>query len=476
MKKNRIFMAALLLCTIFILLGILSGIQINQNKKQVSQTTTILLDQVCQIIDSNQARETVLVESLQEDYITRAMAVAYIIDSRPEMEENLEELLKIASMLKVDEIHLFHENGVIYGGTEPQYYGYSFDSGEQISYFKPMLTDKTMSMCQDLEANTAEGKQMMYAICWNEAGTKMIQVGIEPKRLMEELRVGSVQETMQNMPTYPGVTMAVADENTGEILGATTAQLVGKTLGEIGINLRRGKLDQMLSGSVDGKQSYYKMLSHHEHVIAVIQEKSVVHKDVPLILGIVAIYFVIAVGVAMIFILRMAGHRDSALKHAKTDALTGLLNRRGYDDSMMALSKAPLKDTFVYASMDLNGLKQANDSFGHEAGDKLLKSAASCMRKCFGAYGELFRLGGDEFVALLEVDDQQLETLKREFDEMIKNWSIHIVKGLSVSCGYVQHKEFPEKTLEELVKIADMRMYQAKQKHYETKGVNRRRV
>lgn len=476
MKKNRIFMAALLLCTIFILLGILSGIQINQNKKQVSQTTTILLDQVCQIIDSNQARETVLVESLQEDYITRAMAVAYIIDSRPEMEENLEELLKIASMLKVDEIHLFHENGVIYGGTEPQYYGYSFDSGEQMSYFKPMLTDKTMSMCQDLEANTAEGKQMMYAICWNEAGTKMIQVGIEPKRLMEELRVGSVQETMQNMPTYPGVTMAVADENTGEILGATTAQLVGKTLGEIGINLRRGKLDQMLSGSVDGKQSYYKMLSHHEHVIAVIQEKSVVHKDVPLILGIVAIYFVIAVGVAMIFILRMAGHRDSALKHAKTDALTGLLNRRGYDDSMMARSKAPLKDTFVYASMDLNGLKQANDSFGHEAGDKLLKSAASCMRKCFGAYGELFRLGGDEFVALLEVDDQQLETLKREFDEMIKNWSIHIVKGLSVSCGYVQHKEFPEKTLEELVKIADMRMYQAKQKHYETKGVNRRRV
>ena len=79
-------------------------------------------------------------------------------------------------------------------------------------------------------------------------------------------------------------------------------------------------------------------------------------------------------------------------------------------------------------------------------------------------------------MALLEVDDQQLETLKREFDEMIKNWSIHIVKGLSVSCGYVQHKEFPEKTLEELVKIADMRMYQAKQKHYETKGVNRRRV
>ena len=203
------------------------------------------MDQVCQIIDSNQARETVLVESLQEDYITRAMAVSYIIDSKPEAEKNIEELLTIASMLKVDEIHILNENGVIYGGTEPQYYGYSFDSGSQMSYFKPMLTDKTMSMCQDLTPNTTEGKLMMYAICWNETGTRMLQVGIEPKRLMEELRVSSVQETMQNMPTYPGVTMAVADENTGEILGATTTRLVGKTLEEIGINLRLGKLDQI---------------------------------------------------------------------------------------------------------------------------------------------------------------------------------------------------------------------------------------
>lgn len=469
-------MAALLLCGIIILLGILSGIQINQNKKQVSQTTTILLDQVCQIIDSNQARENVLVESLQEDYITRAMAVSYIIDSKPEVEKNIEELLTIASMLKVDEIHILNENGVIYGGTEPQYYGYSFDSGSQMSYFKPMLTDKTMSMCQDLTPNTTEGKLMMYAICWNETGTRMLQVGIEPKRLMEELRVSSVRETMQEMPAYPGVTMAVADENTGEIQGATAAQLVGKTLGEIGIDLKEGKLEQMLEGGVDGKQSYYKILSHHEHVIVVIQDKSIVHKDVPLILGIVAIYFAIAVSVAMFFILRMAGYRDSALKNAKTDALTGLLNRRGYDDSLMARGSAPLKDTFVYVSMDLNGLKQANDSFGHETGDKLLKGAASCIKKCFGEYGELFRLGGDEFVVMLEADDQQLEALKQKFEETIDYWSIHLVKGLSVSCGYVQHKEFPDKTMEELIKIADIRMYQAKQKYYETTGVNRRRI
>lgn len=474
-RIKKICLGALLLVAIGILLGILSMIQINQNRKQVDQTTAMLLDQISQIIDSNQAKETVLVESLKEDYVTRAKAVSYIIDCKPEIEGDISELMKIAGMVKVDEIHLFNENGVIYRGTEPQYYGYSFDSGEQMNYFKPMLHDKKLTMCQDLTANTAESKMMMYAICWNEAGTRMLQVGIAPRRLMEELRVSSVQETVQELPTYPGVTMVVADENTGEIEGATSEPLVGKTLDEIGIDLKAGKLEQLLSGKVDGKDCYFEVHSHKGYVIAVVQDKAVVHKDVPLILGIVALYFVIAVGASLFIIIKLAARTDSALKNAKTDPLTGFLNRRGYEDSILAHNKTSLDDNFVYVSMDLNGLKQANDAFGHEMGDALLKGAASCIRKCFADYGEMFRVGGDEFVALIEADDQQLAAVKKEFEDMIKYWSFNIVKGLSVSCGYAQHKEFPDKTLAELAKIADTRMYQAKQEYYRTSGVDRRR-
>lgn len=474
-RINKICLGALLLTAIGILLGILSMIQMNQNKKQVDQTTAILLDQISQIIDNSQGKEAVLVESLKEDYITRARAVSYTIDCKPEIEDDISELMKIAGMIKVDEIHLFDENGVIYKGTEPQYYGYSFDSGEQMHYFKPMLYDKRLAMCQDLMANTAEGKMMMYAICWNEAGTRMLQVGIEPRRLMEELRVSSIQETMQELPTYLGVTMVVAEEESGEIEGATSAPLVGKTLNEIGIDLNTGKLEQMLSGKVDGKNSYYEVHSHKGYVIAVIQEKDIVHKDVPLILGIVALYFVIAVGASLFIIVKLIARTDSALKNAKTDALTGFLNRRGYEDSILARGEAPLEDNFVYVSMDLNSLKQANDAFGHEVGDALLKGAASCIRKCFADYGEMFRVGGDEFVAMIAVDDQQLETIKREFKEAIRCWNLNIMKGLSVSCGYAQHREFPDKTLEELAKIADLRMYKAKEEHYKATGEDRRR-
>ena len=99
MKMNKVLLAATLLVAIGILLGILSVMQMNQNKKQVDQTTAILLDQICKVIDSNQAKENVLVESLKEDYITRAKAVSYTIDCKPELEEDIEELMKIAHMI-----------------------------------------------------------------------------------------------------------------------------------------------------------------------------------------------------------------------------------------------------------------------------------------------------------------------------------------------------------------------------------------
>ena len=82
----------------------------------------------------------------------------------------LREFLKNERLMTIDEIHLFTADGEIYSGTVPRYYGFTFDSGEQMAYFKPMLADKTLSMYQDVTPNTAKSKPMMYAICWNDSG------------------------------------------------------------------------------------------------------------------------------------------------------------------------------------------------------------------------------------------------------------------------------------------------------------------
>ena len=125
---------------------------------------------------------------------------------------------------------MFDERGYIYSGSVPKYFGYNFYSGEQIGYFKPMLEDKSLTMCQDVTPNTSEAKEMMYAITWNKDGTKMIQVGIEPKRLLDEIKQNNISNIVSGMPVYKGMGIVAADVDTQIIEGATDSSEIGKNL------------------------------------------------------------------------------------------------------------------------------------------------------------------------------------------------------------------------------------------------------
>jgi len=209
------------ICIMAVLLGIEYLTTTTGRRNQAYQTSAMLVDQVRSVLLSNEKKERSLTDSLKEDYIAKAKAVSYIVDNVPETETDIAELIRIATLMSIDEIHLFTEDGMIYGGTVPPYYGFTFDSGEQIAFFKPMLANKALSMCQDVTPNTAEGKAMMYAICWNDAGTRMTQIGIEPRRLLDEMRTNEISEVVTDMPVYSGVDIIVADRQSGEILGAT---------------------------------------------------------------------------------------------------------------------------------------------------------------------------------------------------------------------------------------------------------------
>lgn len=182
MKKGRL--AALAVAVIVVALMLEAGILKYVNDKMTYRISEVMLDRVFTVLEKNEQSEADMIESLKSDYIVRARAVSYILDAKPEAELDVDELQRIAKLISVDEIHLLDQTGMIYSGTLPKYFGYNFDTGEQMAYFKPMLTDKQLSMCQDVTPNTAEGKEMMYAIVWDESASKMIQVGITPKHLL----------------------------------------------------------------------------------------------------------------------------------------------------------------------------------------------------------------------------------------------------------------------------------------------------
>ncbi len=181
------------------------------------------------------------------------------------------------------------------------------------------------------------------------------------------------------------------------------------------------------------------------------------------------------VGVLTYMMIHVRDVNTLLLHMSSTDVLTGCYNRRAYEDRIRELSSQNIDNDFVYISADLNGLKQINDNLGHAAGDEVISGATQCLQSGFGRYGGLYRTGGDEFVALIQANEKTLNEILENVNSIVDGWRGQSVDKISISIGYASHCEFPGKTIEELSKIADKRMYESKEAYYQ-KHDRRRRV
>jgi diguanylate cyclase (GGDEF)-like protein len=166
---------------------------------------------------------------------------------------------------------------------------------------------------------------------------------------------------------------------------------------------------------------------------------------------------------------------EELIFRSNVDELTGLYNRRAYEDDIAERGDTATEANFVFVSMDVNGLKTVNDNLGHSAGDELLAGAAKCMKQCFGPYGRVYRTGGDEFAAMIYANGSQLKSIQKDFEHITEKWSGSLVKSLAVSCGYVTKREAATTSIHEMAVIADKRMYEAKDAFYADGKHERRR-
>lgn len=157
---------------------------------------------------------------------------------------------------------------------------------------------------------------------------------------------------------------------------------------------------------------------------------------------------------------------DSARKDSNTDNMTGLMNRRAYENELAEYESKDMPKQFTIVSLDLNGLKNANDNLGHEAGDELIRGAARCIKLAFAFSQKVYRVGGDEFVVLGEIALADLQKCSQQLREICQIWSGNKVKKLEIACGFACREEFPNKSLKDLERIADHRMYEDKTLYY----------
>jgi diguanylate cyclase (GGDEF)-like protein len=193
-------------------------------------------------------------------------------------------------------------------------------------------------------------------------------------------------------------------------------------------------------------------------------------------------YVALSLGVILLFIhysefYQMAS--DDKLRKQEilisTDSLTGMLNRYAYAKTLEkydGLQRLP--ESFCAFSIDINGLKMANDTLGHAVGDELICGAAECIKNVFKKSGKCFRTGGDEFIVFASLErkkaDGALDRLKSES----AGWTGEGIDSLSLAAGYALAADHPGISAEKLVVEADRAMYTEKNEFYRVSGKDRR--
>jgi diguanylate cyclase (GGDEF)-like protein len=152
--------------------------------------------------------------------------------------------------------------------------------------------------------------------------------------------------------------------------------------------------------------------------------------------------------------------------NAATDALTGLYNRRLFDEYCdKELNRAKrYSQSLAIAILDLHKLKEVNDRHGHLQGDQVIQLAASTLRKTLRASDFAFRIGGDEFSLLLpQTDPEQAMTLCRrvraQYEAEILPLKIGV--GITLDFGIAVYPQDGEQK-GELMGLADKRLYELK--------------
>ncbi len=160
-----------------------------------------------------------------------------------------------------------------------------------------------------------------------------------------------------------------------------------------------------------------------------------------------------------------ANNREQIIKEvASLDTLTGLLNRRGFNEVIEQNSE---NDSLGIVFCDLNALKYTNDNFGHAAGDAYIRRFAGILRQIFDDAGKICRISGDEFVVLLYgISRDEFYALKDQLKQAIKDNE----RIASIGCAYGENN-----AVMELLRQAEQRMYGDKNRYYKETGIDRRR-
>ncbi len=149
-------------------------------------------------------------------------------------------------------------------------------------------------------------------------------------------------------------------------------------------------------------------------------------------------------------------------KEAEHDSLTGLLNRRSFDKDIQKFHQSGLPYAMVMC--DIDNFKKINDTYGHLAGDQVLKEVGEILKTYVRSDTRSYRYGGEEFAVLLpNADEKAAKVVAERLREVIENRSVQINSArisFTASFGGTRKKE--DDRIDNVIQRADQALYEAK--------------
>ncbi|MDO5402638.1 MAG: GGDEF domain-containing protein [Eubacteriales bacterium] len=310
--KKRIARGLLILFTFGMIFTIILNVffKIINIKSEFKQNAVENFWQIENIIKNNDDKLNVIKDEFEDKCIVMARTAAYMVENHPEIMEDIEESKYVASLLQVDELHFFNKDGQIFAGTNPEYYGYSFSMGGQIGYFLPMLENYSMELCQDITANTAVGKLMQYVAVWSGNHDVIVQVGLEPDRVLEAVEGNSISDIFSMLSADTASVFYALDIEDNQILGSTNAKHAGHNAGDIGLVLENVSENPSFGTvRIEGKDYYYAACISENLKIVKVCSKNQLLKNIPENILFICLCFMFLFSILFIGIFRFLDKR-----------------------------------------------------------------------------------------------------------------------------------------------------------------------
>ncbi len=340
-----------------------------------------------------------------------------------------------------------------YDPKSREWYKAAYDAGGEIALVKPFL---------NLQTNTV----MMAVSQLLEDGDSVVSM---------DIFLDSVQEMTENMEGNNDLEEALVIDASGMVVAGSHSDDIGKNFASSEDSFERGIFDAAFNSdenmvivkSSEGDKMAFPSAINDNWTVVLIVDKGVAFSSLNKIYFASLIVFVATmVTLALIFRYILLKEIESRkLSHlSETDRMTGIMNRGAGELKVRRMIHADTNGMFCL--FDLDDFKSINDNYGHDIGDKVLISVATCLANTFRENDVVYRLGGDEFAVFTEnINDSKTgEGVVERFFNGLGDIDIPELgdRKINISGGGSFYPEGKGDTFEALYKRADTAVYESK--------------